>query len=78
MDTVTSPLVEAARSHALGDLPRRTAARWPDKVAVVDGGTTLTFRELEDRVDRVAAAIAQVTPRTLLLPTLAKQHPGLR
>ena len=28
--------------------------------------------------NRVAAAIAQVTPRTLLLPTLAKQHPGLR
>ena len=28
--------------------------------------------------NRVAAAIAQVTPRTLLLPTLAKSHPGLR
>lgn len=28
--------------------------------------------------NRVAAALAQVTPRTLLLPTLAKQHPGLR
>jgi short-subunit dehydrogenase len=28
--------------------------------------------------NRVAAAIAQVTPRSLLLPTLAKQHPGLR
>ena len=26
--------------------------------------------------NRVAAAIAQVTPRTLLLPTLAKSHPG--
>jgi short-subunit dehydrogenase len=29
-------------------------------------------------VNRVAAAISQVTPRTLLLPVLVKQHPGLR
>jgi short-subunit dehydrogenase len=28
--------------------------------------------------NRVAAALAQVTPRSLLLPTLAKGHPGLR
>ncbi len=28
--------------------------------------------------NRVAAALAQVTPRSLLLPTLAKAHPGLR
>lgn len=28
--------------------------------------------------NRVAAALAQVTPRTLLLPILAKGHPGLR
>ncbi|MBJ7359333.1 SDR family oxidoreductase [Nocardioides sp.] len=28
--------------------------------------------------NRVAAALAQVTPRSLLLPTLARQHPGLR
>lgn len=30
------------------------------------------------RVNRAAAAIAQVTPRTLLLPILTKSHPGLR
>jgi len=28
--------------------------------------------------NRIAAAVAQVTPRSLLLPTLAKSHPGLR
>jgi len=28
--------------------------------------------------NRVAAALAQVTPRSLLVPTLAKGHPGLR
>lgn len=30
------------------------------------------------RANRVAAALSQVTPRTLLLPVLAKSHPGLR
>lgn len=30
------------------------------------------------KVNRVAAAVAQVTPRTLLLPVLAKNHPGLK
>lgn len=30
------------------------------------------------RANRVAAAVSQVTPRTLLLPVLAKSHPGLR
>lgn len=29
-------------------------------------------------VNRVAAALSQVTPRTLLLPVLTKSHPGLR
>lgn len=30
------------------------------------------------KVNRVAAALSQVTPRTLLLPVLTKGHPGLR
>lgn len=30
------------------------------------------------RANRIAAAISQVTPRTLLLPVLTKSHPGLR
>lgn len=30
------------------------------------------------RANRAAAALAQVAPRTLLLPVLAKNHPGLR
>ncbi|MDQ2756250.1 MAG: acyl-CoA synthetase [Actinomycetota bacterium] len=51
--------VERARSHSLGDLPRRTAARWPHRRAVVDGFTTLSFAELEDLVDRTAAALAE-------------------
>ena len=40
-DAVTA-LVARARQHALGDLPRRTAARYPDKVGLVDGDRRLT------------------------------------
>ena len=48
-----------ARQHALGDLPRRTARRVPDKTAIIDvsDGTELTFAELEGLVDRVAGAL---------------------
>jgi fatty-acyl-CoA synthase len=51
--------VQVARQHALGDLPRRTAARVPGKAAIIDGDTTLTFAELDATVDRVAAALAE-------------------
>ncbi len=52
------PLVARARQHALGDIPRRTAERSPDKVGLVDGDLRLTYRELDARIDRVAAALA--------------------
>jgi fatty-acyl-CoA synthase len=55
---VTDPLVSHARQHALGDLPRRTALRYPDKTAIVDGDTRLSFAELDAVVDRTAAALA--------------------
>ncbi len=45
------------RSHALGDIPRRSARRCPDKVAVVDGDVRLTFAEFDELVDRAAAAL---------------------
>ena len=54
----TDDLVHQARQQALGDLPRRTARRMPDKIAVVDGDTRLTFAELDAVVDRAAAALA--------------------
>jgi fatty-acyl-CoA synthase len=54
----TSDLIGRARQHALGDLPRRTARRVPDKLAIVDGTTRLTFAELDAAVDRAAAALA--------------------
>jgi fatty-acyl-CoA synthase len=50
--------ISHARHHALGDVPRRTALRSPDKLGVVDGDVRLTFAELDAYVDRAAAAIA--------------------
>lgn len=51
-------VVRAARGHGLGDIPRRSARRYPDKVAIIDGDVTLTFAEFDQLVDRAAAALA--------------------
>src|ERR1044071_7525129 len=45
------------RSHSLGDIPRRSARRYPDKVAIIDGDLALTFAEFDALVDRAAAAL---------------------
>ena len=50
-------MIARARSHGLGDIPRRSARRQPDKVAVVDGDVVLTFAEFDNLVDRAAAAL---------------------
>ncbi|MET0448253.1 MAG: acyl-CoA synthetase [Aeromicrobium sp.] len=52
----TSP-IRTARQQGLGDLPRRSARRTPDKTAVVDGDVRLTFAQLDELVDRVGHAI---------------------
>jgi fatty-acyl-CoA synthase len=44
-------------SNAFADIPRRSAARVPDKPALIDGDVTLTFREFDRLVDSVAAAL---------------------
>ena len=54
----TPDLIRAARQQSLGDLPRRSARRLPDKVAIIDGDVRLTFAELDAAVDRTAAAMA--------------------
>ncbi|WP_110182278.1 fatty acyl-CoA synthetase [Nocardioides solisilvae] len=56
--TGSTPLVQHARSQSVGDLPRRTALRHPDKVALVDGDKVLTFAALDAVVDGTAAAMA--------------------
>ncbi|MFG1934022.1 acyl-CoA synthetase [Mycobacterium sp. NPDC048908] len=45
------------RGHSLGDIPRRSARRYPNKTAIVDGDLTLTFAEFDHLVDRAAAAL---------------------
>ena len=56
---ISSPeMVALARSHAVGDIPRRTAARVPHKTAIINGDVRLTFAELDRAVDATAAAMA--------------------
>ena len=59
MDHVAPPTVALARQHALGDLPRRSARRTPDKPAVLDPthGVSLTYAELDACVEATAAAL---------------------
>ncbi|GCD96516.1 fatty acyl-CoA synthetase [Embleya hyalina] len=47
-----------ARRHGIADLLTRTAARLPDRLAVVDGELRQTFAELDDTVSRAAGALA--------------------
>jgi fatty-acyl-CoA synthase len=51
-------VVARARRHSVGDIPRRTARRYPDKVAIVDGDVQWTFAEFNHLVDRAAAALS--------------------
>ncbi|WP_328355246.1 fatty acyl-CoA synthetase [Mycobacterium sp. NBC_00419] len=56
-DLKLDDLVRAARGHSVGDIPRRTARRYPGRVAIIDGEVTLTFAEFDELVDRAAAAL---------------------
>ena len=42
-------------SQSLGDIPRRSAVRWPDRTAIIHRETVLTFAELDEKVDEAAA-----------------------
>src|SRR3954462_1599995 len=42
---------------ALDALVGRTAATAPDRMAVIDGGRALTYHDLDELIDRVAAAM---------------------
>lgn len=50
-------VIAQARSQSLGDIPRRSARRQPDKTAIIDGDVVLSFAEFEHLVDRAAAAL---------------------
>jgi fatty-acyl-CoA synthase len=55
---MNSDVVARARQHSVGDLLRRTALRYPGKLAVVAGGRRLTFAEFDQCVNRCARALA--------------------
>ena len=54
-----SDTVTRARQHSVGDLLRRTARRYPDKLAIVDGERRLSFAEFDAAVNRCAHALAE-------------------
>jgi fatty-acyl-CoA synthase len=54
----TTAAIARARQHGIGDLLRRTAARHPDKLAVVAGDRRVTYAEFDAAVNRTANALA--------------------
>jgi fatty-acyl-CoA synthase len=50
----------AIRRQTLADLLRRSAKRFPDKPAIVCGGTRWSFREFDEVTDRLAAGLARM------------------
>ena len=56
-DDCRDTAIARARTHTLGDIPRRSAHRLPDKTAIIDGDVVLTFADFENLVDRAAAAL---------------------
>jgi fatty-acyl-CoA synthase len=51
-------VIARARRHAVGDLLHRSARRYPDKLAVVNGAFRATFAEFDVAVNRTAHALA--------------------
>ena len=49
----------ATRNNA-GDVLVRSAALFPDRVAVVDGGREVTYRELAETADRLGHALLRL------------------
>ena len=62
MDAMFSPrtttIVARARQHSVGDLLHRSAARYPDKLAVVAGDLRVSYAEFDAAVNRTARALA--------------------
>ncbi|MBN6039171.1 acyl-CoA synthetase [Amycolatopsis sp. 195334CR] len=54
----TADAIARARQHSVGDLLRRTALRYPDKLAVVSGDRRVTFAEFDAAVNRCAHTLA--------------------
>jgi len=53
-----APADEGLRRHGIGELVTRSAARHPDKIALVFGSTRYTYRALEQTINRATHALA--------------------
>ncbi|RIV28084.1 acyl-CoA synthetase [Alicyclobacillaceae bacterium I2511] len=51
--------IARARRNTLGDILTRSAARYPDKLALVYGQERLTYREFDNRVQQTAQVLRQ-------------------
>jgi fatty-acyl-CoA synthase len=56
-EAATISSIAAARRHSLGDLLRRSALRYPDKLAVIHGDVRLTFADFDKAVNRAAHSL---------------------
>jgi fatty-acyl-CoA synthase len=54
----TAAAIVRARRHSIGDLLHRSARRYPDKLAVIDGDLRATFAEFDAAVNRTAHVLA--------------------
>lgn len=57
--TAENRALDRARHLVLGEILARNARRFPDKTALVFQATTLTFAELNSRVNRLAGALSR-------------------
>ncbi|MBY8857260.1 long-chain-fatty-acid--CoA ligase [Nocardia sp. CA2R105] len=57
MTTTRSADIDLARTQSFGEIPRRSAARDPEKIAIVHRDVRLTFREFDEMIDRTASAL---------------------
>ncbi|MFB7634271.1 amino acid adenylation domain-containing protein [Streptomyces sp. NPDC056149] len=72
----TAPVPGTSQQPLLEELFREQVACRPDAPAVIDGGTTLSYRELHDRAGRVAAGliamgVGRETPVAMAFPRSA-------
>ena len=74
-----SNTVQQARNYHISDIPKRSAQRHPHKLALVDGDTRLTYQQLHDQVEQLAAYLLQIglkkADRLLLLSHNCWQFP---
>ncbi|HOT48930.1 MAG TPA: AMP-binding protein, partial [Syntrophales bacterium] len=63
---------------AMPDILDRTAAKWPDKAALIFQGYSVTYRQMKDMVDRFAACLTDFGVKqgeavAILLPNMIPQ-----